>query len=205
MMCSEKTLPKFLAADVALSIIEEHILPLTQKGVQAGNKIFGAAIIRKDDHSLVTIATNQEMENPLWHGEMQAIRQFYFIPEAKRPLPKDCYFLTTHEPCTLCLSAISWGGYDNFNYFFSHEDSRDAFSIPHDLKILKEVFGLNAGEYRRNNQFWQSISIQEQIDQIKDNKLKTALEEKTKRIKARYDKLSHHYQDHKQDNSIPLN
>ena len=57
-------------------------------------------------------------------------------------------FLATHEPCSLCLSAITWTGFDNFYYLFSHEDSRDSFAIPHDLKILKEVFTLDPGGYR---------------------------------------------------------
>jgi tRNA(Arg) A34 adenosine deaminase TadA len=34
----------------------------------------------------------------------------------------------------MCMSAITWAGFDNFYYFYSHEDSRDSFAIPHDLK-----------------------------------------------------------------------
>ena len=51
------------------------------------------------------------------------------------------------------------GGFDNFYYFFTYEDSRDAFGIPHDLKILKEVFGVDDGGYRRSNAFWTAYSI----------------------------------------------
>src|SRR3546814_4792240 len=64
----------------------------------------------------------------------------------------------------MCMSAITWAGFDNFHYFFSHEDSRDAFAIPHDLKILKEVFGLEPGGYRRRNAFWQAHAIDEGIE-----------------------------------------
>ncbi len=47
----------------------------------------------------------------------------------------------------MCLSpAITWAGFDNFYYFFTHEDLRDAFAIPHDLKILEG--GLPAGTGR---------------------------------------------------------
>ena len=129
-------------------VIENDIVPKTQAGVAAGNKIFGAAILRKSDFSLIIAETNNEIENPLWHGEMHAMKRFYELPKAERPDTKDCVFLSTHEPCSLCLSAITWAGFDNFHYFFSHEDSRDAFAIPHDLKILKEVFGLEPGGYR---------------------------------------------------------
>ena len=95
---------------------------------------------RKDDRSLVLAETNNEIENPLWHGEVHCLKRFYEMPKAERADTKDCIFLATHEPCSLCLSAITWTGFDNFYYLFSHEDSRDSFAIPHDLKILKEVF-----------------------------------------------------------------
>ena len=35
-----------------------------------------------------------------------------------------------------CLSSeITWAGFDNFYYFFSYEDSRDAFDIPDDVAV----------------------------------------------------------------------
>ena len=127
--------------DRLLTVIENDILPKTQIGVAQGNKIFGAAILRKSDLSVIIAETNNEVENPLWHGEMHAIKKLYeTINRSQLPDPKDCIFLATHEPCSLCLSAITWAGYDNFYYLFSHEDSRDSFSIPHDIKILQEVF-----------------------------------------------------------------
>ena len=39
----------------------------------------------------------------LYHGEVHTIKRFYEIPSQQRPPPKDCIFLTTHEPCSLCL------------------------------------------------------------------------------------------------------
>jgi len=53
-----------------LNVIEHDVIPLTRDGVAAGNKVFGAAILRKDDLSLVIAATNNEIENPLNHGEI---------------------------------------------------------------------------------------------------------------------------------------
>ena len=101
-----------------LSVIEEDVVPATRRGVARGNKIFGAALLRKSDLSLVLAETNNEIENPLWHGEMHCLKRFYEMPAETRPAPSELIFLSTHEPCSLCLSAITWAGFDNFFYFF---------------------------------------------------------------------------------------
>jgi tRNA(Arg) A34 adenosine deaminase TadA len=54
------------------------------------------------------------MENPLWHGEVHCLKRFYEMPKADRPDAKDCVFIATHEPCSLCLSAITWTGLRQF-------------------------------------------------------------------------------------------
>ncbi len=185
-----------------LDVIENDILPLTKKGVADGNKIFGAAILRKSDLSLVIAETNNETENPLWHGEVHALKRFH--EQADKPDPKELIFLSTHEPCSMCLSAITWAGFDNFYYFFTHEDSRDAFAIPHDLKILKEVFRLEPGGYAKTNAFWRSAAIGDLIA-VEREPEKTELKAQDARIRHAYDRLSESYQSGKNDNSIPLN
>lgn len=185
-----------------LEVIEDNILPLTAKGVSMGNKLFGAAILRKSDLSLVVAETNKELENPLWHGEVHTLKRFYEMGE--KPATKDLIFLSTHEPCTMCMSAITWAGFDNFYYFFSHEDSRDSFAIPHDLKILKEVFGLEPGGYRKRNAFWNSFAIADLVE-TEATAIKAELKVQTARIKAAYDGLSKSYQASKSENAIPLN
>ncbi len=184
-----------------LDVIEGDIVPLTQQGVARGNKIFGAAILKKDDLSLVLAETNNETENPLWHGEVHALKRFY-EREAK-PATSDLVFLATHEPCSLCLSAITWTGFDNFYYLFSHSDSRDSFAIPHDLKILKEVFGLDAGGYRSENAYWTSSSIGRLVSAL-PAEAAAPLVEQIERISRRYDDLSRAYQAGKHANDIPL-
>jgi hypothetical protein len=48
-----------------LHTVEHSVIPLTAVGVAGGNKVFGAAILRKDDLSLVIAATNHETSSPL--------------------------------------------------------------------------------------------------------------------------------------------
>jgi len=185
-----------------LDVIEFDILPLTRKGVAAGNKVFGAAILDKSDLSLVLAETNNETENPLWHGEVHTLKRLY--ERIEKPNTKDYVFLSTHEPCSMCLSAITWAGFDNFYYFFSHEDSRDSFAIPHDLRILKEVFRLDPGGYAKTNAFWHSAAIADLVATAEEPE-KTALKKQERDIRAAYDAVSADYQSGKAGNAIPLN
>ncbi len=185
-----------------LSVIETSILPLTKESVNNGNKIFGASILNKVDCSELLSGVNNEIESPLWHGEMSTLQKFYQLKT--RPSLDELVFFSSHEPCSMCLSAITWAGFKHIFYFFSYQDSKNQFFIPHDLKIMKEVFKLKDGSYRRKNSYWECHAIDELItfQPIETQKLYLS---RFKDIKSKYEKLSEVYQKNKNQNSIPLN
>jgi len=188
--------------DNVLNIFINKLIPETAKEVKLGNKIFGAFIIDKKKHNLIVIGTNNEKDNPLYHGEITTIINFFKNSNLN---PKDYFFITSHEPCSLCLSAITWAGFDNFCYFFPYQDTELTFNIPHDLKILNEVFGIKNGQYNTSNSYWKSYSILNEIDSLDENIYKRDLLTKSQKIKDSYDKLSIIYQKNKENNNIPLN
>jgi tRNA(Arg) A34 adenosine deaminase TadA len=196
-----------------LDVIERDIAPKTRLGVTRGNKLFGAAILRKSDLSVVIAETNNEIENPLWHGEIHAIKRFYELPPSERPDPKDCLFLTTHEPCSLCLSGITWSGFDNFYFLFSHQDSAQSFAIPYDIQILKAVYAVPDPDreaasperdlYNRSNAYFTSRDMLRMIAGL-DRSSKERLTARVDDLTALYADLSAVYQRDKGKAGIPL-
>ena len=90
-------------------------------------------------------------------------------------------------------------GFDNFHYLFGYEDTRDAFNIPHDLRILSEVFRIENGDYARENAFWRSRSIDDLIGGESED-----LKGRIDRLRSLYDELSFVYQTSKRSSDIPL-
>jgi hypothetical protein len=76
-----------------LDVIDHDILPMTERGVAVGNKVFGAALLRKTDLSVVIAGTNAETDNPLLHGEVSTLNRFYEMPD--RTSTRDLLFLST--------------------------------------------------------------------------------------------------------------
>ncbi len=183
-----------------LDIFLNNLIPETKISVSKGNKIFGAFVLKKIDLSLVVTGTNNETENPLYHGEISTILNFFKLRNLN---PKDYLFISSHEPCSLCLSAITWSGFDNFYYLFHYKETESIFNIPHDLKILKEVFKIEQGKYSKNNSYWESYSIIEDIKELQNSENDKLLT-KIKEINKLYGDLSRNYQSAKISSYIPL-
>lgn len=179
--------------DRVLSVLENEVVPKTMKGVSEGNKLFGAAILNKSDLSTVIATTNAETGNPLMHGEVTAIFEFYAVPKDQRPSSKETIFIATHEPCPLCLSSITWGGWDNFFYLFTYEDSRDAYGIPHDIVMLDEIFRCPDGTYSEKNKFWSSWSLRDLIASTGPEH-QPGFDQRVKALKQTYAEMSDTYQ-----------
>lgn len=188
-----------------LSVTESSIVPLTRSQVSSGSKLFGAAILARSSLDLVTVATNNERESPLLHGEINCIQTFFASPREKRPETKDCIFFATHEPCSLCLSGITWSGFNEFYYLFTYEDSRDLFDIPYDIDILQSVFQVpSPGEtpkviaakplYNRRNKFFEARSVADLVNTIQDAATRDRWSAEIERVKALYNDLSDTYQ-----------
>lgn len=192
-----------------LRLVQDTIVPLTREGVASGSKLFGAAVLARSDLRPLTVATNNERLSPLLHGEVNCIQSFFavdFPDPATRPDPRrDCLFFATHEPCSLCLSAIAFAGFGSFYYLFTHDDSRRLFSIPYDIDVLQEVFCVRGGEtgetaegrrlYNRSNKFFEGRSLADVVAEIDDPAERQKWREETQRVKDMYDSLHQSYQE----------
>ena len=87
-----------------LQTIEDNILPKTREGVKKGNKVFGAALLDQEWNCILA-ETNDEMNNPIFHGEVNLINEWSkTIDAGDRGLAaQESIFLSTHEPCCMCI------------------------------------------------------------------------------------------------------
>lgn len=168
-------------------VIEKDIVPLTAKGVEIGCKVFGAAVLRRSDLSLVLSATNHEAMSPLWHGEVYTIKQFFEMQG--HPDPADCIFISTHQPCCMCTSALAWSGFKEIYYLFGYDQTGADFNIPHDQKMIRDVFGCT--EPNPKNSYFEWTAISKMIEQFEDP---APARMRYEQIHATYAKLSATYQ-----------
>jgi tRNA(Arg) A34 adenosine deaminase TadA len=210
-MTDARTLhPATTLLDALCSCIEKDIHPLSATAVSHGSKLFGAAILLKSDLSVVHADTNQERGSPLWHGETWTLKQFFEKPADQRPDVSQCLFLTTHEPCSLCLSAILWSGFDNFVYMYTYEETHHVFECHGDLDIFNDVFNVREGEvarqasldgvqgqvrpqYKLRSDRLVALSFAELLASIEDRKLQAEYVAKVEGVKKSYGRLSEAY------------
>lgn len=160
-----------------LRAIKDDLLPLTKMGVENGNHVFGGLVL--DEKSLKTIiaGTNNRQGNPIFHGEIDTILRFFSMKN--HPDPSQCIFVASHEPCSMCISAIAWAGFKEIWVFFGSEDMGQSFEMPVDLIMYKEVFGVEGA--RDNNLFFKKYNIREEAQKEPDfSALKEKIDEITK-------------------------
>mmetsp|Transcript_28699 Transcript_28699/g.77719 ORF Transcript_28699/g.77719 Transcript_28699/m.77719 type:complete len:222 (+) Transcript_28699:195-860(+) len=188
-----------------LKIIENDIIPLTEKGVETGNKMFGAAII-DSDFNCIHPDTNAESQCPTFHAEVKCIVSWSENTPAKDrgPIAQSSIFLATHEPCMMCVSSILWGGWNKCWYFFGYQET-SAQGIPHDINTMHELWGVNT--YRKRNKYLSTSSIMEAIKELPDSDVKTECLQLQEKLIERYEQLSTKYHTDKvgnKDNSLVL-
>jgi len=166
-----------------LDVIEQDILPLTARAVPEGHNIFGAAVLRARDLSLIVAGTNEKGADPTLHGEMVALRNFF--RDKGRPDPVDTVFLATHEPCSMCLSALAWSGFRRIYFLFGYDETRDDFRMGDDLQILAEVFSTTVPS--RKNSYFEMVPLRGMIAQLPERE---ALTERVTRLKRIYRTLA---------------
>lgn len=170
-----------------LDVIEFDIVPGTRKAVEIGCKVFGAAVLNKKDYSLVLAGTNHEAFSPLWHGEVYTIKMFYELQG--HPDPADCVFISTHQPCCMCASALAWSGFREIYYLFGYQDTKDAFNIPHDLKMVRDVFGTDEPNPKNSYFAWEALA--DSVPHLSDSE---AAKKRLDRLSAIYAEMSAVYQ-----------
>jgi hypothetical protein len=92
----------------------------------------------------------------------------------------------------------------NFLYLFSYEDTKDAFNIPHDLKMLEEIFRCPDGSYAQKNDYWNSWGLRELIAGCDETDRKR-FTQRIDALRKTYDEMSEIYQKSKGKGAeIPL-
>jgi tRNA(Arg) A34 adenosine deaminase TadA len=69
---------------------------------------FGAVIVDRERKEILAKGFNKSAQNPVWHGEIDAINQC--VADHPRINWKRLTLYTTAEPCPMCQSAIIWAG-----------------------------------------------------------------------------------------------
>lgn len=180
-------------ASKLMELTDAHLLPLLPECIAQGHTPFGAGIFRKSDFSPVAVSSNKDLESPVLHAEVNCINQFFKLPEPARPSVDDALFISTHEPCSMCLSALAWANVKTVYFTFTHQDTRDKLGMNEDIDIIEELF-LDRGDreaagsetdgprYNRRNKFFTAAPISSLFDAVADETLKDGLKDRMNQL-----------------------
>ncbi|MDD4159479.1 MAG: deaminase [Synergistaceae bacterium] len=147
-----------------LRAIKEDLLPLTRKGVEEGNHVFGGLVLDAGSLKTIVAGTNNRQGNPIFHGEIDTIMRFFSMKD--HPDPSECIFVASHDPCSMCISAIAWSGFKEIWVLFGYEDVAKDFEMPVDLIMYKEIFGAEGA--KEKNLFFRKYSIKHELEKEPD-------------------------------------
>ncbi|MCE5201218.1 MAG: deaminase [Synergistaceae bacterium] len=148
-----------------IKAIQNDLLPLTRKSVAAGNHVFGGLVIDARTLETVVAGTNNRQSNPIYHGEIDTIQRFFALKD--RPAPEDCIFVASHDPCSMCISAIAWSGFREIWVLFGYEDVAKDFDMPVDLMMYHDIFG--AAGANPDNSFFKKYSLKDEAAKEQDS------------------------------------
>ena len=104
--------------------------------VEKSGGVFGAVIVK--DGKIIAEGYNQVVKNkdPLWHAEMQAIRDA--CKKLNSPHLEGCVLYTSAECCPMCLATAYWAHLDHIYYGATTEDALKYGNFA-DVDILDEI------------------------------------------------------------------
>lgn len=104
--------------------------------VEKSGGVFGAVIVK--DGKIIAEGYNQvkKRNDPLWHAEMQAIREA--CQKLGTPHLEGCVLYTSAECCPMCLATAYWAHLDHIYYGATTADALKYGNFA-DIDILDEV------------------------------------------------------------------
>lgn len=147
-------------AEKLLDIISDEILPLTESETDKGNKIFGAAIVRKDTLTSVMVGTDDSAADPLSHGAIDTLERFYKLPV--RPEIDDLIFLTPFELCPMCAAAVAITGINEVWVLYDQKDMKEM--LPEDALTheYRDLFGIK--NVKADNPYYEIHYLKQELD-----------------------------------------
>jgi tRNA(adenine34) deaminase len=117
------TIPPYLPALNRMGNLEEYMdiaIAEAMVSLKEGNSGFGAVIVQDDTVIARAHDTDTTANDPIAHAELNVIRK---AAEKTKSVLKGCLLVATHEPCSMCATAIVWSGITKLAYGFSIQES----------------------------------------------------------------------------------